>query len=79
MPNAEVFASAGAATIIDETELVGSFGDELEAHLKPLLVDDVRRQQMATNMRRLARPDATVHVTDAICDALYGVRARAAA
>jgi UDP-N-acetylglucosamine--N-acetylmuramyl-(pentapeptide) pyrophosphoryl-undecaprenol N-acetylglucosamine transferase len=79
MPNAEVFASAGAATIIDETELVGSFGDELEAHLKPLLVDDLRRQQMANSMRRLARPDATAHVTEAICDALHGVRARAAA
>jgi UDP-N-acetylglucosamine--N-acetylmuramyl-(pentapeptide) pyrophosphoryl-undecaprenol N-acetylglucosamine transferase len=79
MPNAEVFASAGVATIIDETELAGSFSDELEAHLKPLLTNDVRRQQMAVSMRRLARPDAAARVTDAICDALCGVRARAAA
>jgi UDP-N-acetylglucosamine--N-acetylmuramyl-(pentapeptide) pyrophosphoryl-undecaprenol N-acetylglucosamine transferase len=79
MPNAEVFAAAGAATIIDETELAGSLGDELVAHLRPLLTDDVRRRQMAASMRRLARPDAAARVTDAICDALCGVRARAAA
>jgi UDP-N-acetylglucosamine--N-acetylmuramyl-(pentapeptide) pyrophosphoryl-undecaprenol N-acetylglucosamine transferase len=79
MPNAEVFASAGAATIIDETEMSASLRDELVAHLEPLLRDDVRRCRMAENMRRLARPDAAAHVTDAICEALYGVRARAAA
>jgi UDP-N-acetylglucosamine:LPS N-acetylglucosamine transferase len=79
MPNAEVFAAAGAATIIDETELTGSLGDELVAHLRPLLTDDARRQRMAENMRRLARPNAAAQVTDAICNALSGVRARAAA
>jgi UDP-N-acetylglucosamine--N-acetylmuramyl-(pentapeptide) pyrophosphoryl-undecaprenol N-acetylglucosamine transferase len=79
MPNAEVFAAAGAATVIDETELAGSFCDELVAHLKPLLTDDGLRHRMASNMRRLARPDAAAHVTDAICDALSDVRARAAA
>jgi UDP-N-acetylglucosamine--N-acetylmuramyl-(pentapeptide) pyrophosphoryl-undecaprenol N-acetylglucosamine transferase len=79
MPNAEVYASAGAATIIDETELVGSLGDELITHLRPLLTDDARRRRLAANMRRLARPDAAAQVTDAICDALCGVRARAAA
>jgi UDP-N-acetylglucosamine--N-acetylmuramyl-(pentapeptide) pyrophosphoryl-undecaprenol N-acetylglucosamine transferase len=79
MPNAEVHAAAGAATVIDETELAGSFGDELVAHLKPLLTDDLRRRRMANNMHRLARPNAAANVTDAICDALQGVRARAAA
>jgi UDP-N-acetylglucosamine--N-acetylmuramyl-(pentapeptide) pyrophosphoryl-undecaprenol N-acetylglucosamine transferase len=79
LPNADVFDAAGAATVIDETELSGSLGDELVTHLKPLLTDDGRRRRMATNMRRLARPDAAAHVTDAICDALHGVRARAAA
>jgi UDP-N-acetylglucosamine--N-acetylmuramyl-(pentapeptide) pyrophosphoryl-undecaprenol N-acetylglucosamine transferase len=79
LPNAEVFADAGAATIIDEAELAGPLEDEFVAHLKPLLADDSRRRRMATNMRRLARPDAAAHVTDAICDALCGVRARAAA
>jgi len=79
MPNAEVFADAGAATIIDETDLAGSLADELTAHLKPLLTDDVRRRRMAENMRRLARPNAAAEVADAICDALSGVRARAAA
>jgi UDP-N-acetylglucosamine--N-acetylmuramyl-(pentapeptide) pyrophosphoryl-undecaprenol N-acetylglucosamine transferase len=79
MPNAEEFASAGAATIIDETEMPGSLRDELIAHLGSLLNDDVRRRRMANNMRRLARPEAAAHVTEAICEALYGVRARAAA
>jgi UDP-N-acetylglucosamine--N-acetylmuramyl-(pentapeptide) pyrophosphoryl-undecaprenol N-acetylglucosamine transferase len=79
MANAEAYAAAGAATIIDESELHGPLADELVAHLKPLLSDDARRGQMAANMRRLARPDAAAQVTDAICDALHGVRARAAA
>ena len=79
MPNAEVFATAGAATIIDEAELPGPLADEFVTHLKPLLSDDFRRHRMAINMRRLARPDAAAHVTDAICDALCNVRARAAA
>jgi len=79
MPNAEVFAAADAATIIDEAESSGPLADEFVAHLHPLLTDDSRRHRMATNMRRLARPDAAAHVTDAICDALCGVRARAAA
>jgi UDP-N-acetylglucosamine--N-acetylmuramyl-(pentapeptide) pyrophosphoryl-undecaprenol N-acetylglucosamine transferase len=79
MPNAELFAAAGAATIIDETEMSGSLCDELTAHLKPLLTDDARRRRMSISMRRLASPDAAAHVTDAICDALCGVRARAAA
>jgi UDP-N-acetylglucosamine--N-acetylmuramyl-(pentapeptide) pyrophosphoryl-undecaprenol N-acetylglucosamine transferase len=79
LPNAEVFAAAGAATIIDETDLHGSLADELVQHLKPLLIDSTRRHRMAANMRLLAHPDASAHVTDVICDSLCGVRARAAA
>jgi UDP-N-acetylglucosamine--N-acetylmuramyl-(pentapeptide) pyrophosphoryl-undecaprenol N-acetylglucosamine transferase len=79
MPNAEVFSAAGAATIIDETDLGNSLSVELVAHLKPLLMNDARRHSMAANMRRLARPDAAARVTDAIYEALYGVCARAAA
>ncbi len=79
MPNAEVYAAAEAATIIDETDLLGPFADELVAHLKPLLVDDSRRRRMAANMRRLARPESAANVTDAICDALCLSHSRAAA
>jgi UDP-N-acetylglucosamine--N-acetylmuramyl-(pentapeptide) pyrophosphoryl-undecaprenol N-acetylglucosamine transferase len=70
MPNAEIFAAAGAATMIDETDLAGSLADALVEQLQPLLTDDARRGTMAANMRRLARPDAAANVTDAICDAL---------
>lgn len=79
MGNAEVFAAAGAATIVDESDLPGPFADELAAHLQPLLVENLHRHRMANSMRRLARPDAAANVTDVICDALSGVRARAAA
>ena len=43
LPNAEVFAAAGAATIIDETELDGSLEDALVEQLESLLVNDDRR------------------------------------
>jgi UDP-N-acetylglucosamine--N-acetylmuramyl-(pentapeptide) pyrophosphoryl-undecaprenol N-acetylglucosamine transferase len=66
MPNAEVFASAGAAVIIDETELVAPLAVELVEQLEPLLVDDGRRHEMATRMRKLACPEAASNVTDAI-------------
>jgi UDP-N-acetylglucosamine--N-acetylmuramyl-(pentapeptide) pyrophosphoryl-undecaprenol N-acetylglucosamine transferase len=79
MANAEVLAAAGAATVIDETDLTGTLADELVSHLRPFLNDRRLRQRMAAKMRGLARPDAAAHVTDAICDALHGVRARAAA
>jgi UDP-N-acetylglucosamine--N-acetylmuramyl-(pentapeptide) pyrophosphoryl-undecaprenol N-acetylglucosamine transferase len=79
LANAEVFATAGAATVIDETDSTTSLTDKLVSHLRPLLADRRSRQRMAAKMRSLARPDAAAHVTDAICDALHGVRARAAA
>jgi UDP-N-acetylglucosamine--N-acetylmuramyl-(pentapeptide) pyrophosphoryl-undecaprenol N-acetylglucosamine transferase len=79
MANAEAFAAAGAATIIDESELVGPFADELVAHLRPLLTDDACRRRTATKMRQLARPNAAASVTDVICDALCDVGSRAAA
>jgi UDP-N-acetylglucosamine--N-acetylmuramyl-(pentapeptide) pyrophosphoryl-undecaprenol N-acetylglucosamine transferase len=80
MGNAEVFANAKAATIIDETELVCPLSEALADHLQPLLLDDPLRSTMAVNMHRLARPDAAASVTDAICEALgAAVPARLAA
>jgi UDP-N-acetylglucosamine--N-acetylmuramyl-(pentapeptide) pyrophosphoryl-undecaprenol N-acetylglucosamine transferase len=79
LSNAEAFSAAGAATIIDETDIATSLADDFVSHLKPLLADPTRRQRMAGCMRRLARPEAAAKVTDTICDALGGVRARAAA
>ncbi len=77
--NAEVYASAGAATLIDETEHPDSLDDALVEHLGPLLHDEARRTRMAGNMRRLARPDAGANVCDVIYDTLFGKSIRLAA
>jgi UDP-N-acetylglucosamine--N-acetylmuramyl-(pentapeptide) pyrophosphoryl-undecaprenol N-acetylglucosamine transferase len=79
LPNAEHFADAGAATIIDEADLIGPLARALVAHLQPLLKDDARRSMMAAKMRRLARPGAAASVTDAICEALSIAPSRMAA
>ncbi len=71
LPNAEVFAAAGAATIVDETELAGPLEDALVEHLEPLLTNDERRAKMAANMRRLARPGAAANVTNAVYELLF--------
>jgi UDP-N-acetylglucosamine--N-acetylmuramyl-(pentapeptide) pyrophosphoryl-undecaprenol N-acetylglucosamine transferase len=78
-PNAELFATARAATIIDETELLGPLSEALVDHLSPLLTDDLRRGAMAANMRKLARPDAAASVTDVVCEALCMAPSRMAA
>lgn len=80
LPNAELFAAAEAATIIDETDLQGSLAETLARHLRPLLTNYATRRRMASNMSRLAQPDAATRVTDAICEALQAApQSRAAA
>jgi UDP-N-acetylglucosamine--N-acetylmuramyl-(pentapeptide) pyrophosphoryl-undecaprenol N-acetylglucosamine transferase len=79
MANADVFAAAGAARIIDETELVGPLDVELVEQLEPLIVDDARRQSMAARMRSFACPLAAANVTDAIHQILCGASSRLAA
>ncbi|HEX4412977.1 MAG TPA: UDP-N-acetylglucosamine--N-acetylmuramyl-(pentapeptide) pyrophosphoryl-undecaprenol N-acetylglucosamine transferase [Lacipirellulaceae bacterium] len=79
MPNAEVFAIAGAATVIDETDLAGSLEDEFVEHLKPLLSDDALRAKMSASMRRLARPGAAANVTNVVYEALFSNSVRLAA
>jgi UDP-N-acetylglucosamine--N-acetylmuramyl-(pentapeptide) pyrophosphoryl-undecaprenol N-acetylglucosamine transferase len=71
-PNAEVYASAGAATLVDETEDTAPFDDAIVEELRSLLVDESRRGRMAANMRRLARPDAAANVCGVIYDTLFG-------
>src|SRR3954468_24048388 len=79
-PNAEVYASAGAATLVDETDDNGGpLDDALVQQLKSLLVDDARRTRMAANMRRMARPDAGANVCNVIYDTLFGTAIRLAA
>ncbi len=74
-PNAEVYASAGAAMLVDETDDNSPLDDAIVQQLKSLLVDDTRRQRMAANMRRMARPDAGDRVCDVIYDTLFGTTA----
>jgi len=79
-PNAEVYASAGAATLIDEAdENNGPLDDPIVQQLKSLLIDDARRARMAANMRRMARPDAGANVCNVIYDTLFGNAVRLAA
>ena len=78
-PNAEVYASAGAATVIDETDIPGPLEAALVDHLKPLLADGANRTKMSANMRRLGRPDAAANVCNVVYDALFGNAVRLAA
>lgn len=78
-PNAEVYASAGATTLIDETDLTGSLEAELVQHLKPLLADESRRSKMAAKMRLLARPNAGASISSVVHDMLFSGAIRLAA
>jgi UDP-N-acetylglucosamine--N-acetylmuramyl-(pentapeptide) pyrophosphoryl-undecaprenol N-acetylglucosamine transferase len=53
--NGDALARAGAAELIDQSDLTGA---RLAASLLTLLADESRRQQMAAAARGLARPDA---------------------
>ena len=79
LPNAEIFAAAGAATVIDETEGPEELEDSLVAHLESLINNEDRRAKMASAMRRLARPGAAANVTNLIYEALFSNSVRLAA
>jgi UDP-N-acetylglucosamine--N-acetylmuramyl-(pentapeptide) pyrophosphoryl-undecaprenol N-acetylglucosamine transferase len=59
--NAEVFARAGAAEVMKESEITG---ESLAARLKELLNDSVRLEQMATRCAQLAPGNAAARVVD---------------
>jgi UDP-N-acetylglucosamine--N-acetylmuramyl-(pentapeptide) pyrophosphoryl-undecaprenol N-acetylglucosamine transferase len=61
--NAAVFASAGAAMVIDERELDGI---RLAADVASLIGDRERRERMGQAMRGLARPDAAERIADRV-------------
>jgi len=79
LPNAEVYAAAGAATIIDETELIGPLSEALVDQLEPLITDEQRRLNMSACMRRLARPGAATNVANIIYESLFSNSLRLAA
>jgi UDP-N-acetylglucosamine--N-acetylmuramyl-(pentapeptide) pyrophosphoryl-undecaprenol N-acetylglucosamine transferase len=61
--NAEVLARAGAAEVIEQTELTGA---RLAARILALARDPGRRQLMAGAARRLSRPDAAARIVDRV-------------
>lgn len=60
--NADVFAAAGAAIVVDQRQADSSVEQQLADALWRLLGDAEARRAMADAVRRLARPDATTHV-----------------
>jgi UDP-N-acetylglucosamine--N-acetylmuramyl-(pentapeptide) pyrophosphoryl-undecaprenol N-acetylglucosamine transferase len=60
--NAEVYAAAGGAVVLDERELPGRLDNHLAEAISPLLADPRRRADMSSAMRRLSRPEAAAHV-----------------
>jgi UDP-N-acetylglucosamine--N-acetylmuramyl-(pentapeptide) pyrophosphoryl-undecaprenol N-acetylglucosamine transferase len=58
--NAEYFATAGGAIIVDEAD-VGTHVPKLVAEL---LADDARRQEMSAAMQAAAKPDAAERIAD---------------
>jgi UDP-N-acetylglucosamine--N-acetylmuramyl-(pentapeptide) pyrophosphoryl-undecaprenol N-acetylglucosamine transferase len=67
--NAQVFATAGGALILDQRGLSGRLTDRLADLLAGLVGDQRRRIGMSTAMRRLARPHAAAEVAARILQA----------
>jgi UDP-N-acetylglucosamine--N-acetylmuramyl-(pentapeptide) pyrophosphoryl-undecaprenol N-acetylglucosamine transferase len=62
--NAEAFARAGGAVVLDERGLTGArMADEVLA----LVADPARRAAMGRRSRTLARPDAAERIADKVC------------
>ena len=72
--NAEVFAAAGAAVLIDQRESGGNLDRHLAAWLALTAGDDARRAGMSQAMRSLSLPDASWDIAKMIRD-LAGVPA----
>ncbi len=61
--NAEAFARAGGAVVIDETQLTG---DRLAGEVLALAADRARLAEMGPRSRTLARPDAAERIADKV-------------
>ena len=68
--NAEVFASSGAAVVLEERDLTATLGDALAS----MFADRERRRRMAQAARMLARADAAERIADR-AEVLTGRRA----
>ncbi len=72
--NAEALSSQGAAEVLDQGELSGA---TLASRVLALLDDEPRRTQLATAVRRFARPDAARVIVDRVLDLARGMPAGA--
>jgi UDP-N-acetylglucosamine--N-acetylmuramyl-(pentapeptide) pyrophosphoryl-undecaprenol N-acetylglucosamine transferase len=61
--NAEAFARAGGAVVLEERGLTG---ERLAAEILALARDGARRRQMGEQARTLARPDAAARIADRV-------------
>lgn len=64
--NAEVFARAGGAIVVDQRELAGRLDDYLAETISGIVIDDRRRDLMSSAMQGLARPHAAAHVASLV-------------
>jgi UDP-N-acetylglucosamine--N-acetylmuramyl-(pentapeptide) pyrophosphoryl-undecaprenol N-acetylglucosamine transferase len=64
--NALVFASTGAALIVEEPAATCRLDDALAERLQPLATDAAKRREMSVAMARLARPHAADDVADLV-------------
>jgi UDP-N-acetylglucosamine--N-acetylmuramyl-(pentapeptide) pyrophosphoryl-undecaprenol N-acetylglucosamine transferase len=64
--NADVFVEAGGAELVDEREVNGRLDNYLAGKIVSLATDHLLRERQAEVMQRMARPDATRTVVDAI-------------
>jgi UDP-N-acetylglucosamine--N-acetylmuramyl-(pentapeptide) pyrophosphoryl-undecaprenol N-acetylglucosamine transferase len=60
--NAKVLADAGAAILLDDEKDPRKNASKLRPALEPLLYDATKRRTMAEAAKKLARPDAAMHV-----------------
>lgn len=77
--NAQVISAAHAGTVVDESLAGDRLEEALAREIDPLITDHTRRQQMAANMLRLARPRAASDIADVCCEIVSGGLQRAAA
>jgi UDP-N-acetylglucosamine--N-acetylmuramyl-(pentapeptide) pyrophosphoryl-undecaprenol N-acetylglucosamine transferase len=68
--NADVYAAAGAAKLLDAREVTGRLDNAIAESLGALLSDAARRDKMASAMHAMARPNAAWHVATMISQLL---------
>ncbi len=72
--NAEVLVSAGAAEMLEQSQLSGA---RLAERIRSLAADPVRRREMSAAAARLAKPDAARAIVERALELLEGRDARA--